>query len=168
MRLLSKLAAIAIVILGAAQMSHAQAVNPLLPTTGTREISLRGNIDFEPDSFYSVDAGYGPFLNPNLQIAGTLGFTGGSGLNDVWTLGAEANYHFPGQSAMLPFVGAFLGYANGNGGLGDLFSFGLQGGVKYFMNPTTAFTAALVYRDFDKKGVDSQFGLNFGLAIFLR
>jgi hypothetical protein len=164
MRFLSKVAVASLLALGFATASRAQApINPLLPTTGTREIELRGNFVFEPEDAYDVTAGYGPFLNPNFQVKGTVQFSGNG--SDAWSLGAEGNYHFPGPSPTLPYLGLFLGYTDSEGGDGDI-SWGAQGGVKHFLNSSVAFTGSLVYRNVEDS--EDAWGIVFGLAFYLR
>jgi hypothetical protein len=164
MRFLSKAAFAALLALGLATAGRAAPVNPLLPTQGTREISLRGNFIIEPDDSYDLTASYGPFLDTRLQVGAELGFAK-AGDFDVYTLGAFANYHFPGESAVLPFVGIFLGYTDGDQADGDI-SYGLQGGVKYFLNNNVSFNASLVYRNLED--ADDTWGLFFGLSTYLR
>ena len=164
MRFLSKAVLAAVLALGFATASRAQApINPLLPTTGTREIELRGNITIDPEDSYDVTLGYGPFLNPNLQVKGVAQFVGNG--TDAWSLGVEGNYHFPGASPTLPYAGIFLGYTDSQVGDGDI-SWGLQGGVKHFINSSVAFTGQLVYRKIED--ADDGWGLTFGLAVYLR
>jgi hypothetical protein len=111
MRTLSTFAAAAALVAGLATASQAQTpVNPLLPTTGTREIFLDGNIGFDPN-FLDINVGYGPFLNPNLQVGGQIGGSGGENSATQYRVAAFANYHFPGASAVLPYVGVSLGYS---------------------------------------------------------
>ncbi len=164
MRFLSKVALSALLALGFATAGRAQApINPLLPVQGTREIELRGNFTIEPDDSYDLTVGYGPFLNPTFQVKGVLNVVGNG--DTAWSLGAEGNYHFPGAAASLPFVGAFLGYTDAEEGDGDI-SWGAQGGVKYFLNSSVAFTGQLVYRNIEEG--DDAWGLVFGLAVYLR
>jgi opacity protein-like surface antigen len=164
MRTLSTFAAAAALVAGLATASQAQTpVNPLLPTTGTREIFLDGNIGFDPN-FLDINVGYGPFLNPNLQVGGQIGGSGGENSATQYRVAAFANYHFPGASAVLPYVGVSLGYSKTNGGNDEDTSVGLQGGIKYFLNPNVAARVEGRY-DFND---DGNFGINLGLAVYLR
>lgn len=167
MRLWSKLAAAAAVVsavVAGGSAAHAQTpVNPLLPTTGTREIGVNGNFVFEPTEFYNLELLYGPFLNPNLQVGGTFGFSDAEGSDSTFTVGAFANYHFPSASAALPFVGVLIGYADS--GDDDSFTYGVQGGVKYFLNPNVSVNGTLRYLDQDD---DEDFRLLFGISAYLR
>ena len=164
MRTWSTFAAAAVLVAGLATASQAQTpVNPLLPTTGTREISLSGNVLFDPN-FVTIDVGYGPFINPNLQVGGTIGGSGGDNSSTNYRVTAFANYHFPGASALLPYVGASVGYSKTNGGDNGDTVYGVQGGVKYFLNPNVATRVEGRY-DFNNGG---NFGINLGLAVYLR
>jgi hypothetical protein len=165
MRTLSTFAAAAALVAGLATASQAQTpVNPLLPTTGTREIFFDGRLLFDPN-FADLNVGYGPFLNPNLQVGGVIGVSGGDDTATQYRLNGFANYHFPGASAVLPYVGVNLGYArtNGSGNDGD-FTYGIQGGIKYFLNPNVAARVEAQYDFSDARDL----GINLGLAVYLR
>ena len=165
MRSWSKLAFAALLALGLATAGRAQEpINPLLPTTGTREISFSGNLGFEPNNDFNLNIGYGPFLNPNLQVGGQVSFSDPDGGNSSYGLGAFANYHFPSASTLLPYVGVFLGYLDGDGIDGDA-SYGVQAGVKYFLNSSVSVFGEFNYRDSDDGNAS---GLNFGLNVYLR
>ena len=167
MRTWSTFAAAAVLVGGLATVSQAQTpVNPLLPVKGTREISLSGQIQIDPSSFYSLNVGYGPFLDPKLQVGGSLGFSGGDNLTTVYNVGLFANYHFPGSSPLLPYVGLTLGYAHASSD--DSFAYGAQAGVKYFLNTNVAAKAELQYLGYSQSGVDHNLGINLGLAVYLR
>lgn len=167
MRTWSTFAAAAALVAGLATVSQAQTpVNPLLPTKGTREISLSGQIQIDPNSFYSLNVGYGPFLNPKLQVGGSLGFSGGDHLTTVYNVGAFVNYHFPGASAVLPYVGLTLGYAHASGD--NSLAYGAQAGVKYFLNTNVAARAELQYLKYSQSGAGHTLGINLGLAVYLR
>ncbi len=169
MRFLSKLALVALLALGTAASGQAQGlINPLLPVRGTREIEFRGNFQFEPVDLFNVRLSYGPFLSERIQVGGSLDYAHSDDA-DTSTIGAFVNYHFPGTSATLPFVGAFLGFSTGDGD--ESTSYGLQGGVKHFLNSSVAVTGALVYRQFaddTSAGEDNDVRLQFGLAVYLR
>ena len=172
MRFFSKLAAIATLTLAFATASQAQGlINPLLPVRGTKEVALRGSLQFEPGDVFSIDASWGPFIDDaRIQVGVSAGYSGSDAI-DVTSLGAFANYHFPGPSQLLPFIGVFLGYTNVDGtgpGDGNSTSYGLQGGVKYFINSSVALHGVLEYRTFDDDALDEEIALKFGLAIYLR
>lgn len=166
MRLLSKMALVALLALGLMNVSHAQGlVNPLLPVRGTKEVALSGSFAFEPDDVFSVTGRYGPFLDDaRIQVGVEASYFHGDDV-DNYTVGGFANYHFPGASQLLPYVGVFLGFTGGDGDDGT--SYGVQGGAKYFINSSVAAFAELNYRD-NSESDDNNFGLLFGLAIYLR
>lgn len=130
----------------------------LLPTTGTREISVGGQYVFNGDKPYSLNVGYGYFLSPSLEVGGQARVAGASGASTATSLGAIADYYIPTggtsvdtpQSALLPFVGAFLGYSHnggsGNVGGSDSTSYGGQAGAKYFFNSNVALDLEYDYR----------------------
>ena len=166
MRTWSTFAAAAVLVAGLATVSQAQTpVNPLLPTKGTREISLVGQIQIDPNSYYSLNVGYGPFLDTKLQVGGSLGFSGGDHLTTIYNAGVFANYHFPGSSAVLPYVGLTIGYAHASSD--DNFAYGAQAGVKYFLNTNVAAKAELQYLQYSGNGSDHNLGINLGLAVYL-
>jgi hypothetical protein len=144
-------------------------VNPILPTTGTREIFLNGNIIFNPDSAQDISIGYGPFLSPNIQVGGQVNYVNPAGSNseDFYDFSGFVNYHFPSASALLPFVGATLGYTDPGSGDGSVV-YGVQGGVKYFVNPNVSVNGTLLWRDFTKSNYDNDFRLTFGISAYLR
>jgi len=161
-----------------ATAAHAQApINPLLPTQGTREISASGNLQFSPYQNYNVNLGYGPFLSRKLQVGAQLGFDRSvihSNTSTTFSIGPFVNYYFPGTSATEPYVGAFIGYSsNKDSGTSstNTTSYGLQVGVKHFLNSNVAAFAELPYRHYDKKVYDNKHdtvGLDFGLAFYLK
>ncbi|MDQ2800457.1 MAG: outer membrane beta-barrel protein, partial [Armatimonadota bacterium] len=144
-------------------------------TTGTREISVAGNYVFNGDKPYTLNVGYGYFLSPSIEVGGQAGVAGASGGGTFTSLGAIANYYIPigggtdtTTNALLPFVGAFLGYAHnggsGNTGSSDTTSYGGQGGVKYFFNSNVALDLEYDYRTArHSNGLSS---LNLGISTF--
>jgi hypothetical protein len=165
MRFLSKLVLVALLALGTMSASHAQGlINPLLPVKGTKEVELRGAFQFEPDDVFNIHASYGPFLDDaRIQVGGVFDYAHGDG--DTYSFGAFARYHFPGASATLPYLGISIGVLDGDNQDSEVY-YGAEAGVKHFLNSSVALTGALVYRAADD--VDDQFGLQFGLAIYLR
>ena len=172
MKLWSKIAAASLLVLGLASFGHAQddVVNPLLPTQGTREIAFGGNFMFEPTDSYNIFGSYGPFLNPQTQVGGTLGFAKAGSVSSI-SYGVFGNYHFPSASATLPYVGIFLGGQNtdvDNGKDTNSTAYGIHGGIKHFLNANVAVFGELQYRDTNTKNVDATVNLQFGLATYLR
>ncbi len=171
-RLVPTLAAAGVLLASSALVTEARAQavtpNPLLPVAGTREIELRGQFIFDPSESQSVHLGYGPFLNPNVQIGGSVDYAHSNGGSSIYGGGLFVNYHFPSASPLLPFIGLNLGYSDGNKGIEGSFAYGVQGGAKYFLTQNVAVTGTLLYRDFSKNGFQNDLNFNFGLAVYLR
>mgnify|MGYP000998474051 CR=1 FL=1 len=169
MRFMSKLTAalaIAAALLVGGRAAQAQTpVNPLLPVQGTTEIFLNGDLTFEPGDSFNLDLGIGPFLNRNLQVGGILGVTDVDGGDTTWRALAFANWHFPGTSQALPYIGVQLGYVDF--GPSDSFTYGIEGGVKYFLNSNVSANAALRFLDYSESGWDNEFGLRFGISAYI-
>ncbi len=135
-------------------------------TSVTNEVELRGLYQRQPNDVLLVFVSYGLFLNEGrLQAGFSADYRQADG-SDLTTLGAFVNYHFPGRSPVLPFVGAFYGVSNGDGD--GVMLRGVQGGAKYFVNRRVAATASLVYRDYDLEAARDQVFLLFGLATYFR
>ncbi|GAB4456786.1 MAG: hypothetical protein OHK0029_15380 [Armatimonadaceae bacterium] len=159
----------AMALLAAAGSAQAQDINPLLPVEGTREIGLSGNLNFQPNNDYDILGSYGPFLNRNLQVGGQLGILRTDELTD-FQYAAFANYHFPGRTAVLPFIGVTVGGTTQriSGNTDTAFSLGLQGGVKYFLSENVAISPRLVYISPTDSAVEDRFSLRLGISVFLR
>jgi len=156
-KMVSLVALFALII---APQAHAIQLAP-----GTIMISGNSNFHFgtakqEVDDFdqtitnfgLMVQGGY--FVINNLEAVVLFDFdtstyeNGDKVTTTAFTLGAGANYYFDLQSELFPYAGAFLGFMsektkNGyeesiNGVL-----FGLQGGIKYFLNDNFAVDAGL-------------------------
>lgn len=170
--------ALGVTLLPGLPAAHAQTTTSedLLPTTGTREVSLAGQYVFNGSKPYNLNVGYGYFVSPSIEVGGQAGVSGASGANTATSVGAIANYYIPtdgtgsdtAQNALLPFVGAFLGYAHngggGNVGGSDTTSYGGQGGVKYFFNSNIALDLEYDYRTArHSNGLSS---LNLGISTF--
>jgi opacity protein-like surface antigen len=168
MHVLTKLGATSVFAATLMTGAHAQLVPPsYLPDKGTSEVGVSATINFEPNNSYGVVGRYGYFLNRNLELGLDASYTkvkNGSS-SDFWDAGVFGNFHFPTASPWLPYVGLFAGSAGGSG-LDNSFSWGAQGGAKYFFNPNVAAFGELRWRDLQKG--DNQTGLFFGLSIFFR
>jgi opacity protein-like surface antigen len=168
MHVLTKLGATSVFAATLMTGAHAQLVPPsYLPDKGTSEVGISATINFEPNNSYGVVGRYGYFLNRNLELGLDASYTkvkNGSS-SDFWDAGVFGNFHFPTASPWLPYVGLFAGSAGGSG-LDNSFSWGAQGGAKYFFNPNVAAFGELRWRDLQKG--DNQTGLFFGLSIFFR
>jgi hypothetical protein len=133
---------------------------------GAREFSFGGNLSFQSPRFFSINARYGPFINSNVQIGADLGYSDAGGATST-SLGGFLNYHFPGGTPTVPYVGVFLGFTD-TSGAGNLTAFGGQAGVKHFISSDVAAFAEYQFRDFSRANVASQSQIVFGLSFFLR
>ena len=167
MHVLTKLGATSVFAATLMTGAHAQQVHPYLPDAGTSEVGISATINFQPNNSYGVVGRYGYFLNRNLELGLDASYTkvkNGSS-SDFWDAGVFGNFHFPTASPWLPYVGLFAGSAGGSG-LDNSFSWGAQGGAKYFLNPNVAAFGELRWRDLQKG--DNQAGIFLGLSIFFR
>jgi hypothetical protein len=166
MRASTKIACGLILAAGVATAAQAQ-YHPYLPEQNTKEIDFAGSVTFEPVDSLALTGRLGYFVNRHLQVGldGAYSRVSNGHSERVWSLGGFANWHFPGSSQMLPYVGGFLGYADA-GGAANTSSFGAQGGVKYFFNPNVATFGELRWRNID--GGSDQTGLFFGLSVFFK
>lgn len=155
-------------LLSAGSANAQTPVNPLLPTKNTKEISLEGNFQFDPATNIDLNIGYGYFLSPALEVGGEFSFIDPDGGNNSYGLAAVVDYHFPGASALLPFVGVTAGFADPGGNSDTYFQYGIRGGVKYFLNQNVSANAILQWSDTDQDNSESDFRLNFGLSVYLR
>jgi hypothetical protein len=151
-------ALLALALTGAA---NAQNYHPDLPTTGTSEVDIDANIDFDAD-FYTIAARYGYFFNRSLQLGVEGSFLDGDEIDKSYTVGIFGNWHFPNRTRWLPYVGLFGGYAESDDE--DDVSYGAQGGVKYFFNQNVAGFAELRWREADD--ADASTRAVIGLAVF--
>ncbi len=155
-------------LVSAKQASAQTPINPILPVKGTKEISLSGFFQFDPDTNINLNVGYGYFFNRNLELGGEFNYSNPAKGNDSYGIGAVLDYHFPTASALLPFVGVNAGYADAGGNTDSYFRYGVRAGVKYFLNQNVSANAILQYSDTDQTKSESDFRLNLGLSIYLR
>jgi hypothetical protein len=145
--------------------AHAQTpVNPLLPTKGTREIGLSGNIVFDPVNSQDINLLYGMFLNPNLEVGGQFSYFNPDKGDDSFGLSVFADYHFPSASPLLPFIGVNVGFTDTTD---TNFSYGARAGVKYFLNPNVSANAAFQWTHVEDVD-DDDTRITLGLSVYLR
>ena len=93
----------------------------------------------------TVSIGY--FFNDNLEAGVRQGITfvdtDAGGSDFAGSTAGFVDYHFD-LDRWQPFVGAFIGYAYGDG-VDDDGNYGPEGGVKYFVNSTTFIAATVQY-----------------------
>jgi len=165
MRVLAKLGTASVFAATLITGAHAQEVHPYLPNAGTREVAFSATINFEPNNSYAIGGRFGHFFNRQFEAGLDASYTkvdNGSSV-DFWDAGVFGNFHFPTATPWLPYAGLFAGIADGTD-LNSSFSWGAQGGAKYFFNRNVAGFGELRWRDLEK-GQD-QLGIFFGLSIF--
>jgi opacity protein-like surface antigen len=133
---------------------------------GTQEIGLAGNLNLNAPHKYqlNLDGSYGYFIRDNWEIGGNAGVAMNKE-NKSAQLGGFTEYNFTNSTNWVPFVGASAQFANVNnhGGFAvgsgsadakhhaSAVNFKVTGGVKYFINPNVALTAAVNYNISTKK-----------------
>lgn len=152
---------------GIAGAAQAQQHHQYLPDQGTKEIDFSASFNFDPVDSQNLAARLGYFLNRNLQVGvdGSYSRIKNGSSQRASSLGGFANWHFPSDSALLPYVGGFVGMSDSSSG-DSTASFGAQGGAKYFFNQNVAGFAELRWRDVDD-GTD-QTGVFLGLSVFFK
>jgi Outer membrane protein beta-barrel domain len=166
MRAATKLASV-VVLVGLAATAQAQQFHQFLPDRDSKEVDFSASFNFDPVDSQAVFGRLGYFFNRNIQVGVDGAFTRieNGTTSKIWNLGVFANWHFPGTTPLLPYVGAFAGVADASG-VDASNSWGAQGGVKYFFNPSVAGFGELRWRDIED--ADDQLGVFFGLSIFFR
>jgi hypothetical protein len=155
-------------LLSAGSANAQTPINPLLPDKNTKEIQLSGNFQFDPVNNINLNLGLGYFLNRNLEVGGVFNFADPATGSNSYGLAGFVDYHFPGASALLPFVGVTAGIADPGGSTDTYFQYGLRGGVKYFLNQNVSANAILQWSETDQAGSESDFRINLGLSVYLR
>jgi hypothetical protein len=143
----------------------------ILPDKGTREIAFSGQFKLNSPNIWQLSGRYGQFIDRSSEIGADVSIFGGSDIDTGWSIGAFYNYHFHTSGASynrtLPYVGGFLGFADPGGSGDNITAWGLQAGLKYFLNEHTAFFGELNWRDFNHN-IDNQTSILLGLSIFIR
>lgn len=153
--------ALAAVLLGAGHAQAQEAESPNLPDKGTREIGAAGLFSFNGDNPYSLSVKYGQYVTKPIELGVEAEVAGAKHTKTFTSIGGRADFDLPGRGALLPYVGAFLGYAHQTD---DSTSVGGQVGAKYFFNPNVAFDGELQFRSARHASGSTQ--LIFGLSTF--
>jgi len=161
-----KLLATALLLLGTG--------TPVLAQTRTNlnEASLSANLrgvsaGGESSTIMQVEARYGRFLSPRLELGGSLSATKYEGIDMYGTLGAFGAWHFGLEGATaVPYVGASAGFGFG-GGDDNPVNVGVFAGYKLFLGESVAVVPeAFVNRIDSGGGSGTEYGVRAGLAIF--
>lgn len=134
-----------------------------LPSKGTTEYSVSGNVFFDNGSSWNLDVSWGPFTSPNLQWGLNASVIDlGDGFDTTGLFGPFVNWYFPTEgSNTLPYVGAGIAFAFGEG---DGSVWNVHAGLKQMVSSSAAIFAELQYQDFSEGG--NQTGINLGISLF--
>jgi hypothetical protein len=157
-------------LLLAASLPVAAVAADIGPSTGDREFSIAGtgsnDRKFDSGSF-GVVADLGWYLQPNMvwgvrQSVNYASIKGESLKDDFWNGSTRGylNYHFGSHSAR-PFVGGSLGFIYGDGVKNSAFS-GLEGGMKYYVLPSTYILTRVEYQWFFNRSSDADVAFKDG------
>jgi hypothetical protein len=141
-----------------------------LPDKGTTEWNIAGNIGFDDNQGWNLNARWAPFVSRNFQWGIDFNVQDGPGFDTSGFIGALVNYYFRGSSDtgnVLPYLGAGIAAAYGDF---DGSTYDLHGGLKYFVSSDVAITGELQWRKFSDAitfgGDDSSTTLNLGISVF--
>lgn len=146
--------------LGMATSGYASAQESWTPMLGqgTKEVSIAGRLEFPGfDSIdYDLDGSYGYFIRDGWQIGAQIGAADFGGVDRV-DVGVFTEYNFNRDSQWVPYVGAAIGLGSVSFD-GDDFDtetdlnddegavFDIETGVKYFLRPYMAISAAINFQ----------------------
>lgn len=109
------------------------------------------------------------FVTKNIEVFAGLNYTSFNSANSYGlTIGGRYYFEPAQDKQVLPFVGAFYGYANGSNSVTSN-AFGLEGGIQYFVAPNVSVTPILVWSSTHVTGsTTDSFGLQFGLTYWFK
>ncbi len=172
----------AIVMMMAAVLTGAAfAQNNVTPNLnqGTKTIEGSGSIDGDTPvgTDYNIQLSYGYFFFDNLELGGILGYRDNDDFS-TYEIGARAEYNFPTETPLVPFVGAAVLWAGADADDSDKDEDTVVGrlsaGVKYFIDDNVALSFAAVYDmagddlyiDEDGDADDTNFKGVFGIQFY--
>lgn len=138
------------------------------PRRGLWELNFHGLYQLDPGDFLDLTARAAPFITDRVQVGADLSYSRDDTGFDTFTqtnVEAFAAYHFPMESRLLPYLGAFGGYQSFTGFDGEG-TFGGRGGLKLSCTPTSSVFLEGEYRTYTGDGSDGQFGLRLGTNIY--
>jgi len=109
------------------------------------------------------------FVARQIEVFGGVTYTAFNS-NSSYGLTIGGRYYFnPAQDKqLLPFVGVFYTYANGNSSVQSN-AFGVEGGVQYFVAPNVSITPTVVWSSARVTGATTDsFGFQFGLTYWFK
>jgi hypothetical protein len=138
------------------------------PRRGLWEVNFNAQYQFDPGDFLDLAARAAPFITDRFQVGADFAWSRDDTGFDTFTqtnIEAFAAYHFPMDSRILPYLGAFGGYQSFTGFDGEG-TFGGRGGLKISCTPTSSVFFEGEYRSFTGEFSDGQFGLRLGTNIY--
>ena len=138
------------------------------PRRGLWEVNFQGQYQFDPGDFLDLSARAAPCSTDQFQGGADRSDSRDDTRVDTFTqtnVEAFAAYHFPMESRILPYLGAFGGYQSFTGFDGEA-TFGGRAGLKLSCTPTSSVFFEGEYRGYSGDGSDGQFGLRLGTNIY--
>lgn len=137
---------------------------------GVQELGINGFLNWEDDTTYALQVSYGRFITSNWMLGGKIGIDGQNS-DAGYSIGGFAEYNWLTGTQWVPYVGLSLEYNRLNYDDSNLNSFraGAELGVKYFMRPNMAISAAVGGAWNSNTAPDSddfQKQINFGLRYY--
>lgn len=145
--------------------------------TGTQEIQVEGEIDFQSyaGTLVDVEVGYGYFIADYLEVGGMIELLNNDDVT-AWGIGGMAEYNFDLGTELVPYVGGNLGwftYDYDHGDSENAVVLGGEVGAKYFIIDNVALASGLygewssekVFAD-DDKLTDTDFGIEMGVRCY--
>lgn len=154
---------VALLGLGAGHARAAEAESPNLPDKGTREVGVAGFLSFNGDNPYDLNVKYGQYVTKPVELGVEAEVAGAKHAKTFSSIGGRADLDLAARGSLLPYVGAFLGYAHETD---NNASVGGQVGAKYFFNPNVAFVGEVQFRSTRHASGTTQ--LLFGFSTFFR
>lgn len=137
-------------------------------TKGEKSISIAGTVSHVTGGTVGTVAGaVGYFFNPNVEggVLGSVTWASGNGTVTTGTVGLFGRYHFNSTTKTVPYVGGEIEWNVGDGPKDTLF--GGEVGADIFFQPMTAFFGEVFVLGTTGSG-DTQYGVNFGLRIYMK
>jgi len=165
-------------LIGLGGPAFAEVQNPML-RTGTQELGLSGNVDFDdPGGDVSLDifGSYGYFIQDYVELGGRVGYVREQGGDsERISLGVFGEYNFPASAIGVPFIGLALDYSYAEvlDEDNDAFVLTPSAGVKWFIRDYFAIDTRLflnwasedLYLN-DGEADDINWGLSLGLRTY--
>ena len=173
---------IAVFLAVIAMAAFAVTSNAQMLTEGTREITLRGGVDFDGAAGTEADigVGYGVYVMDNVLVGGTANWYDDGGDVTRYGVGAYGEYSFPElmpESQFVPYVGGNAAWqyseTTPEDSGSDAMELTARLGGKYFLSDSVALDLGLnfswatddIYNN-DGEIEDTDWGLSWGVRAF--